>query len=231
MISELAAYNLPCYLIDDGSDAPCREVIRAVSEAHEFVKLLTLPINSGKGTAVCTGLIAAFRDGYTHAIQLDSDGQHSPAFLPQFLEASRQHPQQIVSGCRRYEDMPTVRRRGRRLSDFWVQVNTVSREIKDSMCGYRLYPLAETMRLLNRTDVGKRMDFDSDILVRLYWQGCEVAHVCVSVLYDDSVPSHFAMFADNYRITWMHIKHFFGMWWRLPRLLTRNRNRRRALQR
>ncbi len=107
------------------------------------------------------------------------------------------------------------------ITDFWVWINTLSFTIKDSMCGYRLYPLAETMPLISDTAVGQRMDFDTDILVRLYWRGIAVEQLETRIHYHHDGVSHFDMLRDNLRISKMHTRLFFGMLVRLPVLMAR----------
>ncbi|MEX2489988.1 MAG: glycosyltransferase family 2 protein [Pseudomonadales bacterium] len=222
LAEKLARYQMECYLVDDGSSQQCKAVIQKITERYSFLKLITLGTNQGKGAAVCTALKSALADGYTHAIQIDSDGQHSPDDIPAFIAASERRPRAVISGFRPYDRLPPSRRRGRRLTDVWVCINTLSMAIRDSMCGFRLYPLKETVEVINTMFVGKRMDFDTDVLVKLYWTGMAVVHVPVSVEYKDGIPSHFALWRDNLRITRMHTKHFFGMLRRFPALIRRS---------
>ncbi len=222
LVERLLDYGLPCILVDDGSEASCAQLLDRIAAEHEQVILLRLPHNSGKGVAVCQGLELASHQGFTHALQVDADGQHDLNDVPAFLSSAQQNPVAVISGWRSYDAMPASRRSGRKLTDFWVCVNTLSRQIKDSMCGYRLYPLAPTMRLLTRKKIGARMDFDTDILVRLYWQGLAVENIPTQILYQDDIPSHFDIIKDNVRISWMHTRLFFGMLPRIPSLLRRN---------
>ncbi|ACE83568.1 glycosyltransferase family 2 protein [Cellvibrio japonicus] len=229
LVDRLIAYGLPCILVDDGSGEDCARVLDEIAAAKPQVILLRLPQNSGKGVAVCRGLTLAHERGFTHALQVDADGQHDLDDVPRFLARAQQQPLAVVSGWRSYEAMPPSRRSGRKLTDFWVCVNTLSRSIHDSMCGYRLYPLAPTMHLLARKKIGARMDFDTDILVRLYWQGLAVENIPTQILYQDDIPSHFDIVKDNVRISWMHTRLFFGMLVRIPVLLQRHSSRRQRL--
>lgn len=222
LVARLLEYGLPCFLVDDGSNASCARVLDTIAAANPSVQLLRLPQNSGKGVAVCRGLIAAHNQGFTHALQVDADGQHDLNDVPEFIDSAARNARAIISGWRSYEAMPAARRSGRKLTDFWVCVNTLSRSIKDSMCGYRLYPLAPTVQLLARRKIGARMDFDTDILVRLYWQGLRVENIPTQILYQDDIPSHFDIIKDNVRISWMHTRLFFGMLPRIPQLVWRN---------
>lgn len=221
VLLQLHALGLPCILVDDGSHTECADLLTALSNRCQWIYLLRLPQNSGKGVAVCEGLQLAYRQGYSHALQVDADGQHDLSDAPQFLQQGVEFPEAVISGMRAYNAMPAARRSGRKLTDFWVRINTLSDHLKDSMCGYRLYPLAATAALLQRQKVGRRMDFDTDMLVRLYWSGLSVKNIETRVIYHDDVPSHFDIWADNLRISWMHTRLFFGMLVRIPYLLRR----------
>jgi len=214
--------DIPCLLVDDGSISPCREVLDNITSHRPQVELIRLPQNQGKGVAVTTGLKHAQQSGFSHALQIDADGQHDISDLPRFIAKAQSHPQAVVAGVRRYEEMPPKRRYGRMITDFWVWVNTLSFTIKDSMCGYRVYPLAETIVLISDTAVGQRMDFDTDILVRLYWRGIAVEQLETKVSYHSDSISHFDLLRDNLRISKMHTRHCFGMLIRLPGLMARN---------
>lgn len=224
-IAALRAQNLPIVMVDDGSEAGCAQLLDALTQSFDNVHLLRHSCNQGKGAAVCNGLNWACARGYSHALQIDADGQHNLNDVPKFIAAAQNNPQQIISGDRIYINAPKSRMRARRITDIWVWINTLSLEIKDSMCGYRLYPLSQVMPILTRYAIGKRMSFDTDILVKLVWSGCRVSHIPTQVVYADSIPSHFHVVKDNVRISWMHTQHFFGMLVRLPKLLARHLNR------
>lgn len=222
LVARLLDFGLPCILVDDGSAAHCAQVLDVIAAENPRVELLRLAQNAGKGVAVCRGFALAHSNGFTHALQVDADGQHDLNDVPAFLASAQRNPLAVISGWRSYAAMPPARRSGRKLTDFWVCVNTLSRALKDSMCGYRLYPLVPTMQLLARNKIGARMDFDTDILVRLYWQGLPVENIPTRILYQDDIPSHFDIIKDNVRISWMHTRLFFGMLPRIPALVWRN---------
>lgn len=221
VITQLQALNIACILVDDGSDSDCRDALIDIDQNNTWITLYRLKENQGKGAAVCYALKQALQSGYTHALQVDADGQHNLAELPQFLKLSQEFPQHLISGSRLYESMPGNRRYGRQLTDVWVWINTLSFDIKDSMCGYRLYPLKQTIRVLNKYAIGQRMDFDTDIIVKHYWEGVGIKNMTTDVIYDDDIISHFDLWKDNIRITLMHTRLFFGMLKRLPLLLYR----------
>lgn len=222
IIEQIIALGLPCIILDDGSHDDCKVVLEKLGAA-EHVRLVRYSVNRGKGAVVCDGMQLAYDSGYSHVLQVDADGQHNLNDIPAFISLAKLYPGDIVSGERRYSQLPASRRYGRMLTDFWVWVNTLSLQIRDSMCGFRLYPLAPTIALLSRKKIGSRMDFDTDILVRLYWEGVDVRHVTTRIIYGDETISHFRLFQDNVRITRMHTRLFFGMLIRVPQLLFRQK--------
>jgi predicted LPLAT superfamily acyltransferase len=189
------------------------------------VTLLLHPYNRGKGAAVMTGLRRAYRDGFSHALQVDADGQHNLADIPAMVAKAQAKPDALISGKPEYdESVPKGRLYGRYITHFWVWVETLSFDIQDSMCGFRVYPLAATERLLCQQALTERMDFDIEILVKLYWQGVEILFQPTKVIYPEGGVSHFQAVADNVRITKLHTKLFFGMLKRLPWLLKRKQS-------
>jgi len=223
VVSEVLALNLPCILVDDGSSPDCAIVLDRLAEAApDRIVLERHAVNRGKGGAALTGFHRAARAGYSHALQIDADGQHCVADIPRFLEHAAAQPQALIVGYPVYdESVPLVRFYGRYLTHVWVWINTLSLKIKDSMCGFRVYPLAPVVGLAQRQKIGARMNFDTDILVRLYWDGIEIVNVPTRVGYPADGVSHFRVWRDNVLISRMHATLFFGMLLRLPRLLMR----------
>lgn len=227
IVDTLRAQDLPVLLVDDGSDAPTRITLEAIRDRHPgAVTLEQLPRNLGKGGAVSHGLRLALQLGYTHALQVDADGQHNLDDVPEFLDEARQRPGAVICGTPRYDaSVPKGRLYGRYVTHFWVWVETLSFDIVDSMCGFRVYPLEATGALLARHRPSPRMAFDTDILVRLYWRGVPVHNRRTRVVYPEDGVSHFQMFRDNVGISWMHTRLVFGMLARAPMLLWRKRHR------
>lgn len=222
VVAELGGCGLPIILVNDGSRPQCARILQRLAADHERVELVNLPENRGKGGAVKAGLRFAREQSYTHALQIDADGQHAVADLDKFLESGRRHPDALISGLPVYdEDVPAARYYGRFITHFWVVVNTLSTRIRDSMCGFRLYPLADVVDLIDSQFTGDRMDFDPEVMVRWVWRGGEVIHIPTRVNYPSDGISHFQLWQDNVLISKMHSRLFFGMLWRSPRLITR----------
>ena len=214
IVARLHTAGLPVFVIDDGSNAPAAAAIAALHNPDARVWVHRLPVNRGKGVAVTTGFRLAWEAGFTHAVQVDADGQHELDTLPALLEAARQDPDALVSGQPVYDaSIPTGRKIGRWVTHFWVWIETWSFQISDSMCGFRAYPLASVRALLAREPVGRRMDFDTDIMVRLFWAGVPVRMVPVKVVYPPDNTSNFDLVRDNVRISWMHTRLVVtGLW-------------------
>jgi glycosyltransferase involved in cell wall biosynthesis len=223
--ASLADYGIPCLLVDDGSDEHCREILKKLAQEEEWISLLRLEVNQGKGAAVCAGLEWAFEQGFSHALQVDADGQHDLTDVPHFIAASTHAPDSIVTGTRIADGISLTRHYGRKLTDWLVWLQTLSTDIDDSMCGFRIYPLEPTIALIRHHRVGQRMDFDTDILVRLYWRGIKVSQITTKVIYREGIPSHFRMLRDNLRLIRMHTMLVLGMLARFPVLVYRKFSR------
>lgn len=223
VVDAVLALNLPCILVDDGSSSECARVLDLLADAAPGQIILERhEVNRGKGAAVMTGFHRASRAGYTHALQIDADGQHCVADIPRFLEHAASEPRALIVGYPVYdESVPLLRFYGRYLTHVWVWINTLSLAIRDSMCGFRVYPLAPVLALAQRRKLGTRMNFDTEILVRLFWDGVPVVNVPTRVGYPTDGVSHFRVWRDNVLISRMHATLFFGMLLRLPRLLAR----------
>jgi glycosyltransferase involved in cell wall biosynthesis len=225
----LRALGLPVVIVDDGSNTATREVLDALVLNQPAIRLLRLPHNQGKGRALSAGLLAAHEMGFSHALQIDADGQHDVSDVPRFLTESAADPRALICGRPIYDDsVPRGRLYGRYITHFFVWLETLSMEIKDSMCGFRLYPLAATCAELQRKPFPARMDFDTEAAVRLVWRGVPVRNLPTRVIYPENGLSHFRMWHDNVRISAMHTRLLIGMLPRAPRLLWRRLFRREA---
>lgn len=219
VVDALLASGLPCVLVDDASSPACAAVLERLAE-RERVYLIKLAVNQGKGGAVMIGLREALHLGFTHALQVDADGQHDLRDIALFIDSSRSHPDALICGYPQYDaSVPKGRLYGRYLTHVWVWINSLSLQIKDSMCGFRIYPLPPTLALIDSVNLGKRMDFDSDIIVRLSWRNLPMRWLPIKVHYPQDGLSHFRMLRDNALISSMHARLFFGMLVRAPLIL------------
>ncbi len=221
-VDGLRQFQLPIIVIDDGSGAESVAVVQQFARDNPDIDVHFLPNNLGKGGATMFGFRLAASKGFTHAFQIDADGQHDQSVIPVFLDAMNRHPEALIAGKPVYDNsIPKARLYGRKITDFWVAIETLSLHIEDAMCGFRLYPLASTIALMDRVNIKPRMDFDIEIIVRLYWQQVPMVFLPCRVTYPLDGVSHFKGLRDNWQISKLHTRLFFGMLWRLPSMLWR----------
>ena len=206
-VVERIRVHLPDVLVvDDGSDAPGREACQAL-DRDGLVRVFRLERNSGKGAAVKRAFAEAEMAGFTHAFQIDADGQHDLEQIPTFVEAARKSFQSAIFGVPVYdESVPGIRHAGRKITRFWVDLEVGRGVIQDAMIGFRVYPIEPIRGLTLRDD---RMSFDVEIAVLLVWAGVKVVNLPVGVRYlsaEEGGLSHFRPFLDNLRLSWLHCR-------------------------
>ncbi|MGZ5009769.1 MAG: glycosyltransferase family 2 protein, partial [Methylobacter sp.] len=185
VLAKLKSFGIPALLVNDGSSALCSRILADLAEQEpDWLTLIHRPENGGKGAAVLDGFKAAQALGFSHAIQIDADGQHDVNDIPAFLEAGRKQPEALILGQPLFDKTaPKSRVYGRTIANLWVWINTLSFAVADSMCGFRLYPLAAVAKLSEGANIARGMDFDIDILVRLYWRGVDIVNIPTGVNY------------------------------------------------
>lgn len=222
-VAGLRNLGLPVILVDDGSGPACAAELDRLASEDPQLSLVRLPVNQGKGGAVMAGLAAAAEAGFTHALQIDADGQHDPSDVPRFVATALADPGAMVCGQPVFDaTIPRHRLVLRYLTHVMVWLNTLSLDIRDSMCGLRVYPVGVVLPILTAEPPGRRMDFDIETLVRLHWHGVPMHWLPTRVSYPTDGVSHFRLVRDNGLITLMHLRLFAGMLRRLPRLLARH---------
>ena len=220
----LASWN-PVWVVIDGStdDSPAR--LAALAAEESGLTLIRLDQNRGKGAAVLAGLEQAAAAGYTHALTMDSDGQHPAAHIEELMRVSQANPAAMVLGCPVFDaSAPRLRVRGRKISNWWVNLETLWAGIGDSLYGFRVYPIAPLISVMRHQPWMRRFDFDAEAVVRLSWRGVAAINVAAPVRYfraDEGGVSHFNYCRDNVLLTWMHARLFGEFLLRLPVLLAR----------
>lgn len=219
-LPQLVASGLPCIIVDDGSSKQSLVALKAALTQYDNVYFFAQRRNRGKGAVVKAGFVHARALGFTHAIQIDADGQHDVADLPRFIAASRASPEAIICGKPTFDDSaPKARVYGRKVTDVFVAIETLSLKIKDGLCGYRVYPLAAMENILDRFFIGSRMNFDTDMLVKAVWLNIPLTFINTRVIYPEQSVSHFNYMRDNLLLIRLHTRLLFGMLLRSPVLL------------
>jgi hypothetical protein len=215
----------PVWVVVDGSTDGTAASLASLAADDPGLRVLVRPRNGGKGTAVLDGLEEALRHGFTHALVMDSDGQHPADRIPAFMAASAARPGAMVLGEPVFDaSAPALRVKGRRISNWWANFETLWAGIHDSLCGFRVYPIALLVREM-RSSVGmRRFDFDAEAVVRLSWRGVPAVNLSAPIRYFSAAEggvSHFNYWRDNVLLTSMHARLFFGFVVRFPLLLIR----------
>jgi glycosyltransferase involved in cell wall biosynthesis len=215
----------PVWVVVDGSNDGSTEVLRAMAADDPALTIVVLPENRGKGAAVLAGIEQAAALGYTHALTMDSDGQHPADLIPAFMAASQANPKGMVLGVPVFAaDAPRLRVNGRKVSNGWANLETLWAGIGDSLYGFRVYPIAPLRRVMAGQKWMRRFDFDPEAVVRLCWAGVPPINLPAPVRYfrvEEGGVSHFNYLRDNLLLTWMHTRLFLGFLWRLPLLIGR----------
>ena len=213
------------WVVDDGSNDGSTASLQELAASDPGLHLIVLPRNSGKGAAVLTGLEAAAAAGFTHVLTMDADGQHPAALIPDFMAASQAAPAAMILGKPVFgPEAPALRVNGRKVSNGWANFETLWQGIGDSLYGFRVYPIAPLMRIMQGRRWMRRFDFDPEAVVRLCWAGVQPINKDAPVRYlsaEEGGVSHFRYLRDNILLTWMHTRLFLGFLGRLPLLLLR----------
>jgi len=215
----------PVWAVIDGSQDGSAD--EAENLGSDGLRVLRLERNTGKGGAVLHALRTAHREGFTHALVMDADGQHPASSIRPFMELSDAHPEAMILGVPVFgPDAPAERVKGRMVGNFFATVETLGRGARDSLFGFRVYPVAPALKVLESTETGRRFDFDTVLAVRLTWAGVPAINRQVPVKYpakSDGGVTHFRYVRDNLLLTGTHVRLFFGLLPRIPRLLKMQR--------
>ncbi|WP_295530321.1 glycosyltransferase family 2 protein [uncultured Pseudacidovorax sp.] len=221
-VREARAQWRPVWVVVDGSTDGTADVLQQMAAVDDGLRVWVLPKNEGKGSAVMHGLRAAAAEGFTHALTMDSDGQHPSALIPVFMAQSLERPETMVLGRPVFDaTAPLLRVRGRRVSNGWTQLETLFAGIGDSLYGFRVYPIAALLAIMDRQPWMRRFDFDTEAVVRLAWRGVKPLNIDAPVKYlsaDEGGVSHFRYGRDNVLLTWMHTRLMIEFVLRLPSL-------------
>lgn len=224
-VREARANWNPVWVVVDGSTDGTTAGLLDMAAQDPGLRVMVQSHNQGKGAAVLFGLEEAARRGYTHALCMDSDGQHPAALIADFMACSRQAPLSMVLGVPVFDaSAPMLRVKGRQISNWWANLETLWAGIGDSLYGFRVYPIAALCRVMRGQRWMRRFDFDPEAVVRLCWSGVRPINLPAPVKYlrpDEGGVSHFNYWRDNRLLTWMHTRLMIGFLLRLPLLAWR----------
>ena len=215
----------PVWVVIDGSTDHSEHRIAEMAATDPNLRVWVLPKNTGKGAAVLFGMREAQALGFTHVLTMDSDGQHPAESIAPFMRTSSSSPAAMVLGKPIFDDSaPGLRVKGRKISNWWANLETLWAGIDDSLFGFRVYPIDPLIRVMRPQLWMRRFDFDVEAVVRLCWRGVAPINLPAKVRYfkpEEGGVSHFNYWRDNVLLTWMHFRLFFGFILRLPLLAAR----------
>src|SRR5689334_9109384 len=224
----------PVWVVVDGSDDGTPEGLQRLAGEEPGLRVIVLERNAGKGAAVLHGVTLAAAEGFTHALTMDSDGQHPADLIPTFMARSQAEPRAMVLGVPVFDaSAPAIRVQGRKLSNLWANLETLGAGIGDSLYGFRVYPIAELAQVMRAQRWMRRFDFDPEAAVRLAWHGVPPVNIDAPVKYlrpEEGGVSHFNYLRDNVLLSWMHARLMAEFLLRLP-LLVWQRGRPRSYHR
>jgi glycosyltransferase involved in cell wall biosynthesis len=224
-VREARKFWSPVWVVVDGSTDGTGERLKALADADPGLRVIVLPRNRGKGAAILHGLHEAIGAGFTHVLTMDADGQHPPDKIPEFMAASQRDSNALVLGLPVFDERaPAARVRGRKISNWWANLETLWQGIGDSLFGFRVYPAQLLARVMERSHWMRRFDFDPEAAVRLCWSGARPVNIPAPVKYfrpEEGGVSHFNYLRDNVLLTSMHIRLLAGFLLRLPLLVWR----------
>ncbi len=224
-VRDARAHWSPVWVVIDGSVDGTDSGLLQMAEQDSGLRVMVLPHNQGKGAAVLHGLHEATRAGFTHVLTMDSDGQHPPEKIGEFMQVSQAHPDALVLGRPVFDaSAPMLRVRGRKISNWWANFETLWQGIGDSLFGFRVYPAQALLQVMENSRWMRHFDFDPEAAVRLCWKGIRPINIDAPVKYlsaEEGGVSHFNYLRDNALLTSMHLRLFAGFLIRLPLLIWR----------
>jgi glycosyltransferase involved in cell wall biosynthesis len=224
-VKEALAVWSPVWVVIDGSTDGSETALQALALDNPALKVIVLTHNQGKGAAVLHGIELAQAQGYTHALTMDSDGQHPAQLITDFMSRSMAAPKDMILGKPEFDSSaPNLRVQGRKISNGWTNLETLWAGVGDSLFGFRVYPIAPLIQVMQGQRWMRRFDFDTEAVVRLCWRGVKPINVSAPVKYLTAAEggvSHFNYWRDNKLLTWMHTRLCVGFLIRLPVLVWR----------
>jgi len=200
----------PVWVVLDGSTDESVAAIQALAAEHPGLRVFPLAENQGKGGATLHAMREAMAAGFSHALVMDADGQHPAEAIAPFMELSRKNPGAMILGVPVFgADAPAERVKGRRVGNWFANLETLWGGVRDSLFGFRLYPLAESVRIMDSITTARRFDFDTELAVRLFWAGVRPVNRPVPVTYPPGGMggvTHFKYVRDNLLLAGTHTR-------------------------
>ncbi len=223
VVREVLSVWAPVIVVVDGSTDDTGAALEELARSEPNLRVITHPVNRGKGAAICTGAAAAREAGLTHILCFDADGQHPARMIGEYMALSQAHPEAMIFGCPVFPaNAPRERIMGRKLANFWTNFHSGWWGIGDVLFGMRVFPLTDLLAVMGATRFGRRYDFECESGIRLAWRGVPIVNVPTPVRYLEAAEggvSHYHYLRDNARLVSLFLRLMPGGVLRWPRLI------------
>lgn len=225
-VTEALQQWLPVWVIIDGSTDGSEALLTPLQEAYpDTLVVIKIANNQGKGAAILSGIKAAKKQGFTHVLTMDADHQHPADYIQRFMQQSLDNPKMMILGEPIFDaSAPMIRVQGRKISNWWANMETLNAGIHDSLFGMRIYPINDLIAVMHTTTWARRFDFEPEIAVRMAWHGIAILNIATPVRYiakEEGGVSQFKYGRDNVLLIGMHLRLLVGFLLRLTKGLWR----------
>lgn len=225
-VTEALQQWLPVWVIIDGSTDGSEDLLAPLQKAYpDTLVVIKIATNQGKGSAILSGIKAAEKLGFTHVLTMDADHQHPADYIQRFMQQSIDKPKTMILGEPIFDaSAPMIRVKGRKISNWWANLETLNAGIHDSLFGMRIYPIKDLITVMHTTTWARRFDFEPEIAVRMAWHGVAILNIATPVRYiakEEGGVSQFKYGRDNILLIGMHLRLLVGFLLRLSKGMLR----------
>lgn len=199
VVKEIRKYykSVPIVIVDDGSSDSTTQNLRSARKTYSNLAILRHKVNLGKGSAMKTGAIFAFKQGSEAVIFMDADGQHSPDDITKFKDKLKEGKYDVILGVReKAKDIPFIRSFGNKLGIIIIYLFFGIR-VSDLLCGYRAITKM-AFKKLNLESSG--YGIETEMVAKIAVNKLKYTQVVVKTIYHDKVKG--VTILDAFHIFW-----------------------------
>lgn len=186
-------------VVDDGSGAAFAAIFTQLAQMG--CRVLTHPVNGGKGRAIKTGLRDLLDRGLPveGVVTADADGQHLVKDIGKVGRALLEQRDSIVLGMRVFSGQVPFKSRAGNAITRGVFNFVSGQRIHDTQTGLRGVPASAFADLVCLS--GDRYEYEINVLLEASRLSLTLVEVGIETVYlDDNSRSHFNAFKDSWRI-------------------------------